>query len=115
MAVQKRQLKDINIEKLNIINNLEAMPDWQLKYVCLIDLSKKLMSNNVNVVKKTVLWLSGSVWLDYSIEKNVITFEGTSESVIVAGLIENGPPVGYPIQVLLSGPTLIPFIDLLMK
>ena len=42
------------------------------------------MSNNVHVVKKTVLWLSDSVWLDYSVEKNVITFEGTSDSVIVA-------------------------------
>lgn len=39
----------IEIEKLNIINNFKALPDWQMKYGYLIDLGKQLIAKNEHI------------------------------------------------------------------
>ena len=79
----------INTDDLVVLNNLQALPDWQMKYGYLIELGKQLISSNADIQQdeNRLYGCQSSVWMTNAMEDDRIIYKGTSDSTIVAGLI----------------------------
>jgi len=80
-----------NIEKAiaNIKEDLEFFDDELQKYDYIIDLGKKLqIFNNENQKEEyLVQGCTSQVWLVPTIQNDILTIEGTSDAIIVKGLV----------------------------
>ncbi len=72
-----------------LIDSFEILENWEDRYRYLIDLGEKLP--DIDEKYKTDQWLvhgcQSQVWLIPHIENNKIYFEGTSDAIIVKGII----------------------------
>ena len=72
-----------------LIENFEMLDDWEERYRYLIDLGEKLPSLEDKF--KTDEWLvrgcQSQVWLIPEIKDGKITFKGTSDAIIVRGIM----------------------------
>ena len=80
-----------NIEQTieNIKDDLEFFEDELQKYDYIIDLGKKLQAFNEDDKKDEYLvqGCTSQVWLVPSIKDNILTIQGTSDAIIVKGLV----------------------------
>ena len=84
-----QDLKPIEQAKEHVIENFDLLDNWQQRYAYLIELGSKTMAKNEHIKTDSnrLYGCQASVWLTSSVNKKIITFKGTSDSVIVAGLI----------------------------
>lgn len=73
-----------------IVSDFELLGDWQQRYAYVIDLGKNLIGQSDSELQTEENRLYGcqsNVWLSFEYKDQKLFFTGTSDSVIVAGLM----------------------------
>ncbi len=89
MLLKVKHLTTTEQAQQQIINNFELLGDWQQRYAYLIELGRKTIavSEHIKNDDNRFYGCQSNVWLSSSVDAHIISLEGTSDSVIVAGLI----------------------------
>lgn len=75
--------------QLKIVQDFQVLGNWQQRYAYLIDMGKALMKHgkHLRLDKYRLHGCQASVWLKSSYDNQTVVFTGTSDSIIVAGMM----------------------------